>query len=86
MRQPVLGFLSPSLSSLPPIVLHSQRRDCFSPMQMKFMAAGAARPGNILSSVKIVSHFTWILSLLIFLSGRQPSPSAFSTSFAHQEL
>lgn len=35
-------------SSLLTLVLHLQRRDCFSPMQMKFMAAGAARPVNIL--------------------------------------
>lgn len=56
-----------SLSSLPPIVLHLQRRDCFSPMQMKFMAAGAARTVNILSSVKLF-YITWILFLLIFLS------------------
>lgn len=54
-------------SSLLPLVLHLQRGDCFSPMQMKFMAAGAARPVNILWSVKLF-YITWILFSLIFPS------------------
>lgn len=38
----------PHPSPLLPAALHSQHEDWFSAMQMKFMAAGAARPVNIL--------------------------------------
>lgn len=53
----------PPPSPLLPTALHSRCADWFSAVQMKFMAAGAARLVNILWSVKLF-YITWFHSCL----------------------